>query len=340
MLTDYDLPPAVKTDLVALGQCLLAGISPPTALVAASVAGLDALPAEQILTASVRIRNALCCFYYPVDSEKDRRLICGVLATMPMLAQVLTLHRDGYVREAALKALVTVPRSPFMLAALAMRLNDWAGPVREAAARCAGRLFPQVAPDIAVAMGLALRASWQDWTRWAPAQAACMDQLFTRPSVRVLLVARFATACDGPLAVTLRYFLRTPLLDVALPMLASMARQASVRATALQVLLWGQARWKTGIRQEWVNKSLGLNRPAPELTRRNVTLPVDRNALIATALLDRSAMVRRTALRALAYCWRDFPDLATIVPVLEADRSPTVRRWAGYLRQQQARAIN
>ncbi|MGY6768135.1 hypothetical protein [Komagataeibacter sp. NFXK3] len=327
-------PPALEADLVALGQCLLAGTRPPIALVAACVAGLDGLPAVQVVTASVRIRNALCCFYYPVDPEQDRRLICGVLATMPMLAQVLILHRDGHVREAALNALATVPRSLFMLAALAMRLNDWAGPVREAAARCAGRLFLQVAPDVAVAMGLALRGHWQEWTRWAPAQAACMDRLFARPAVRVQLVARFATACDGSLGVTLRAFLRTPLLDAALPMLAGMARQASVRATALQVLLWGQARWKTGIRREWVNRSLGLNRPAPVLARRDISLPVDRNALIASALHDRSAMVRRTALRALAHCWRDFPDLALIVPVLEADRSPTVRRWAGYLQRQ------
>ncbi|WP_308719525.1 hypothetical protein [Komagataeibacter xylinus] len=334
MLTDYDLPPALEADLVALGQCLLAGTAPPTVLVAACVAGLDGLPAAQVVTASVRIRNALCCFCYPVtDPEKDRRRICGVLAGMPMLAQVLILHRDGHVREAALNALATVPRSPFMLAALVIRLNDWAGPVREAAARCAGRLFLQVAPDVAVAMGLALRGSWQDWTRWAPMQAACMELLFARPAVRVQLVARFATVCDAPLGVTLRYFLRTPLLDAALPMLAAMARQASVRATALQVLLWGQARWKTGTRQEWVNKSLGLDRPVPALMRRDVRQPVDRNALIATALHDRAAMVRRTALRALAQCWRDFPDLALIVPVLEADPSPTVRRWAGYLQR-------
>ncbi|MBV1832117.1 hypothetical protein HNW77_16550 [Komagataeibacter sp. AV436] len=332
MLTDYDLPPALEADLVALGQCLLAGTAPPTALVAACVARLDGLPAAQVVTASVRIRNALCCFYYPRNPEQDRRRICGVLATMPMLAQVLILHRDGHVREAALNALVTVPRSPFMLAALAMRLNDWAGPVRTAAAWCAGRLFAQVAPDVAVAMGLALRAGWQDWMRWAPAQAACMDQLFARPAVRVQLVARFATACDGALAVTLRSFLRTPLLDAALPMLAAMARQAGVRATALQVLLWGQARWKTGTRREWVNKSLGLDRPVPELARRDVRQPVDRNALIAMALQDRSALVRRTALRALAQCWRDFPGLATILPALEADPSPTVQRWAGYLR--------
>lgn len=335
MLTDYDLPPALEADLVALGQCLLAGIAPPPALVAACVARLDGLPAAQVVTASVRAGQALCCFCYPVtDPRKDRRRICGVLATMPMLAQVLIVHRDGHVREAALNALATVPRSPFMLAVLAMRLNDWAAPVREAATRCAGRLFLQVAPDVAVTMGLALRGSWQDWTRWAPAQAACMDLLCARPAVRVQLVARFATVCDAPLGVTLRYFLRTPLLDAALPMLAAMARQASVRATALQVLLWGQARWKTGTRQEWVDKSLGLARPAPELARRNVTLSVDRKILIATALHDRAAMVRRTALRALAQCRRDFPDLATMLPALEADPSPTVRRWAGYLQQQ------
>ena len=68
---------------------------------------------------------------------------------LPTLARAATLnfawlflfHPSGYIREAALDSIVTPPTSAFFFAALAWRLNDWAGPVRKAAERCAVRVM-------------------------------------------------------------------------------------------------------------------------------------------------------------------------------------------------------
>jgi hypothetical protein len=57
----------------------------------------------------------------------------------PIYAPVLMFNRSGYAREAALKAIKQLPDTPFFLAALVWRLNDWVAPVRRAAAQCANR---------------------------------------------------------------------------------------------------------------------------------------------------------------------------------------------------------
>jgi hypothetical protein len=62
----------------------------------------------------------------------------------PFHAPVLMFNRSGYVREAALKALSQLPDTPFFLAALVWRLNDWVGPVRRAAEDCATRELPRL----------------------------------------------------------------------------------------------------------------------------------------------------------------------------------------------------
>ena len=59
-------------------------------------------------------------------------------------APVLMFNRNGYIREAALKAINQLPDTPFFLAALVWRLNDWVEPVRRAAQYCANRELPRL----------------------------------------------------------------------------------------------------------------------------------------------------------------------------------------------------
>lgn len=335
--TGTTLPTPVATALERMGHRLRTESFPSLGFVDETVAMLDTLPAEYaietfgVIQSSLGFRHAQ---YGQIGIEDSRRSLDQLLR-MPALAQIFIFHTNGYVREAALRVLTRAPRSPFMLASLVMRLNDWAAPVRLAAMRCADSLFAQADPEVAATMGIALRGRWYEWTRWSVEQLRCVNSLFARASVQECLANCFLTKLDGPLATTFRYFLRGSALDLALPMLATKARQASVRATALQVMLWGQVRWKSGSRREWVDKSSGISRIVPLITRRDLPVPVARNDLIAAALRDRSATVRRTALVALTDCWQEFPELGTVMPLLRQDRSPTVRRWAGYLAKQQ-----
>ena len=62
------------------------------------------------------------------------RLIEAILAVSPGLAFPLTTARSGFVREAAVSAIGSVP-GPFCLSLLTLRANDPVGEVRRAAAR-------------------------------------------------------------------------------------------------------------------------------------------------------------------------------------------------------------
>ena len=74
----------------------------------------------------------------------------------PRLGLLFLFHRDGRVREAALVRLVEGLPSPFLFAAVAWRLNDWAEPVRAAAAACAARCFPRTPPEVVARCATAL----------------------------------------------------------------------------------------------------------------------------------------------------------------------------------------
>lgn len=223
------IPEYVCDLLDSLNQCLMRGDLPSEALIEANIAALDTLSPDNIVLADIHIRKFLCRCSELVHFENERSQTLDLLCRMPALAQILTFHRDGYVREAALKVLTIVPRSPFMLAASIIRLNDWVEPVRLVAVKCVQSLFAQVDPDVGVAAGMSLCGKWHEWTRWTSAQALCMDHLFARPAVNERLAIRFVSQLDGPLATTLRYFLCAPVLDTALPMLAAQARQARRR---------------------------------------------------------------------------------------------------------------
>lgn len=272
-----------------LGNILRLGDVPSRALVKGAAASLNALPVSRVLSASGTIQNMLGfrVWEYGFSASKKREQALHQLASMPALAQFFTLHPNGYVRESALRAFRGVPASPSLLAMIAVRLNDWAGPVRKAALQCMKAFIEEVDPAVVVTMGIDMHGRWCDWARWSPEEAACMNELFACPVVQKQLALQFATRLDGPLPITLRHFLRQPALDTALPMLACKAQLAGVRAVALQVILWGHASWQTGTRREWINKPYGISRSVPVLAQRDVLVSADRNALIGTGLRDK-----------------------------------------------------
>lgn len=70
------------------------------------------------------------------------------LLRTPGLEYLFVFHREGQLREAALLKITGALPSPFLFAAVLWQLNDWAEPVRQAAARCASRSFAVTDPAV------------------------------------------------------------------------------------------------------------------------------------------------------------------------------------------------
>jgi hypothetical protein len=95
----------------------------------------------------------------------------------PAHAPAFMFNRSGYVREAALKAVSQLPDTPFFLAALVWRLNDWVEPVRRAAEDCANRELPRLSIRTIVATAPFLLERMPHWGRWGSPPAIMLDTL-------------------------------------------------------------------------------------------------------------------------------------------------------------------
>src|SRR5262245_20229256 len=113
-----------------------------------------------------------------VTFPPDREL----LAANANLAWLFLFHPSGYLRLAALHRINTAPASPFFLAALAWRLNDWVPQVREAARLCAERELPLVDAQVAATAARYLLGRRIAWSRWTHEQIT-LDRVFARKDV-------------------------------------------------------------------------------------------------------------------------------------------------------------
>lgn len=247
------------------------------------------------------------------------------------LAPVLVFHRDGFVREAALNLLSAPPSSPFFLAVLAWRLNDWAAPVRLAARRYAERILPAVPAEVVAAAAPFLLDRWRWWGRWASEEASIIDLALQRQDVAMYLAAWFSNGAKGPLATLLRHALRGPSMDGYLPELASNAVQPAVRAVALKCLIQGRASWPAGFGQQWIDRRYGLRRRITVFAHRDLNIVHAPEPWIRAGLSDRSALVRRVAADALIDRRATFLDLDAAVAALAKDSSRAVRSRADFL---------
>lgn len=293
------------------------------------------LPPGQIAKADGAIATAADLYVYPPRSFMRRLLSplpseAAQLATLQGLEYLFLFHHDGRLREAALLKIDEGLPTAFLVAAVLWRLNDWAAPVRQAAARCADRSFPLTAPALiaqAVAELLVRQASWRRWGD----ERGIVDRVMSREDVAAHLADLIVAAKTGPQGSTLRSALRVPALDQHLRRIAQEAAQPFVRAVALGALIDGKAEWRAGTAWAWTDKSMGCRRRIPVIEARPLSVAVPRRAYIEQGLKDRSAAVRKMALDALA---RHFPGTsearALASPLLE-DRSPSVRARAEFI---------
>ncbi len=252
------------------------------------------------------------------------------MAADPRYAWIFLFHFNGRVREAALDALVDPPATPFAFAAIALRLNDWAQPVRAAAVRCAERLFPRTAPDLSAWTALALVDKAFEWGRWGEERQA-LDAVFANPEVAARVAPLFLTRANGPLAARLRRLLRYPGFDGDLPNLARAAVQPSVRATALKCLIDRKVSWPVGHEWRWIDKTYGWRQRILLLDSRPLVVDQDVDTLIRQGLADRSAVVRRVAADALVEHRSSVRGVDELIARMAADRSPSVRERADYM---------
>ncbi len=204
-----------------------------------------------------RVRERFWPKSAPLSFPSDREL----LAANANLAWLYLFHPSGYLRVAALHRIDTAPASPFFLAALAWRLNDWVPQVREAARLCADRELPLVEAHVAATAApylLGRRIAWNRWTH----EHDTLDQVFAREDVLEALAAQLRVGTTGPLAACLRHALRFAGIDAHLIELARHARQPSVRALAYRCLISGRADWVVGFEWMWIDKVFFVRRRA------------------------------------------------------------------------------
>uniref|UniRef100_UPI003B51EE09 HEAT repeat domain-containing protein n=1 Tax=Roseovarius indicus TaxID=540747 RepID=UPI003B51EE09 len=253
------------------------------------------------------------------------------LTRYPDLGWLFLFHGDGYLRQAALEALPGSPRSPFEFAAICYRLNDWVENVRLAAEAYAARAFPETDPNVIAGAAFFLLEMEPHLQRWSDRGQGLMRHALARPDVAASLAQILETALTGRQGFLLQQLLRDPPLDASLHRLAHHAALPGVRRVAMTALLTGEARWLTGHRFEWTDKTMGLRKLVPTHDTRSLTVARDLPALLSAAARDRSPKVREVAADGLiAHREKATSHMDALAARLAEDTSPSVRSRAAY----------
>jgi hypothetical protein len=246
----------------------------------------------------------------------------------PAPAPLLMFNRSGFVREAALRAIDQLPDTPFYVAALVWRLNDWVPQVRRAAEDCALRVLPGLSSRAVAGAAPFLLERMPYWGRWAGTPQIVLDTLARHDCVAELAL-RFQT--EQIPARALRGALRLALIDDHLSSLSRTAKRPEFRAIALKALIDGEINWITHYEREWVDKSYGIERCVPALARRPVSRSESVDALISRGAADRSPAVRRVAASGLVRHASEIANVERLISLFDGDRSPGVRWRMDYL---------
>lgn len=330
---DDRLPECLRADLASLKLALQRGAVPP-GLVASTIARIGKLPPTFVANLDSSIADAAELWRY-VGGPKlwPLSLFAKTHSSQLMATRGLELiflfHRDGFLREAALKRTTGGLPGPFFVAAVVWRLNDWVAPVRQAAVDCAQRCFPQTEPQSLAVVLLALATQRESWRRWDH-ERAIFNSLTDTPAVNAQ-IADLLKVGTSSMASGFRQLLRNDGLDAYLPDLARSAAQPAIRGIATQCLIDREARWPCGYRWEWIEKAYGTRRRVHQFGRRAIELEFDRQQLIEAAAMDRSASLRRIALSAAIQHFRNTLLAQQLAVRLRDDSAASVRSRAEFI---------
>jgi hypothetical protein len=248
-------------------------------------------------------------------------------------APVLMFNRNGHLREGALKTINQLPDTPFFLAALVWRLNDWVEPVRRAAQDYANRELPRLSTRTIVGAAPFLLERMPYWGRWGSPPAIVLDTL-ARPDCVHELVVQFAKTTEMP-AGALRGALRFGLLENHLLSMSRTAKRPEFRAVALNAIINSEVTWLARYERQWVDKRYGIARRVPVLARRAIVRPAPVDVLIREGAADRNPLVRRVAAHGLVQHAASLTNIKQLMALFDSDRSPSVRWDIEYLAQRQ-----
>jgi len=224
---------------------------------------------------------------------RANRTYADALELMPDAGLLFAHSGDGYLREAAVRAMPVSASDTVAMTIILIRCNDWVTAVRAAAFERLRNVLPTAtAADLSplVNYGLYRVASW------GRGGAVAGDLVMTHPAWADALRQHLMTEVNGPLARTLRLVLRNPVLDGDLMAFAQGARSSFVRAVAVQSLLEAEARWPIGTELQYVPNTMRMQRRVTLWDRRAVPVdPATQDAILRTAVLDRSVGVRKLA---------------------------------------------
>ncbi|MBA4225877.1 MAG: hypothetical protein C0456_04530 [Hyphomonas sp.] len=239
---------------------------------------------------------------------------------------------NGFRRERVLRAVKVEAPSPFLLAMLIRRLNDWVPQVREAAQDTVRHALTTSAADIVAEVAWATLPVRTSWNRIDADGAAILDSLTERSDVAEAIFRRLLSVPAGRASAVLREVSRRANLDAFLPELAASAVQPAVRAAAYRMLLNRRAVWPDGWTWRWVDKSMGERIRERVWASRELTVAVDFVPTLTAAMQDSSPAVRRIAGDVLIAHRAQLGDVAiTLARYLETDHYPSIAERGRFL---------
>lgn len=254
-----------------------------------------------------------------------------VLDSVPGSAYLFLFHKSGYLRQAALERIAGPIPSTFLAAALAWRRNDWVREVRVSAEAALARCLPLTSPAVLAPFYLETIRVRSTWQRWNDKAVLSLDQHLGRPDVAARIATELTERVAGPLPTWARKLIRHEAIDAYLETLARTAKVPGVRAVAVEALASGFAEWADGYETYWINKPMRFTGRRPRMSKRGLSVAHDQEAALRLGLADRSADVRRSALRAIIAVGLGDTKLAELARPLLDDRSPSVRAKAAFI---------
>ena len=252
-------------------------------------------------------------------------------ARLPRQSYIDLFSHDGYRRQAALGAINGAP-SPFFLAAIALRLNDWVPQVRQAAEGCARRIFPQTdAAIIITAAPFLMDGRWR-WKRWGP-EVAVVDDTFARADVVAALANEMVTSSDTRMGRLFALVLRSTMLDGFLDRLAADAILPQIRALATRTLLSGEVKWRVARRWEYSEQIYNRGHWAGVYQERLPPMTSRPLAIIEQAARDRAVVVRKIAADAIISRRLELgrAELLRLTALLRNDKSAGIRERMAFV---------
>lgn len=289
--------------------------------------------ASKAIAQEINYSNNKSYFYFFSRSNWRKRSLIN-LDRSPIFKYIFLFHDDGYIREAALEKISEEIASPFFVAAITLRLNDWVSAVRQSAARCAKRVFPITKAATLAQAFMYFYPQTMSWRRW-DIERTILDQTISRPDVISALAERIIAEPTAPAIKILAVLLRFPELDSFLYDIAFKSSQPSVRALALRTLMTGQAKWRVGTTRQWIDKSMGQFKIVAAFNHRPITAHYPLVDLCTQGCHDRSAIVRKVALEGVIHSLRGTIAGAAIARPLLADHSQGVRSRAEFVLRDQ-----